>query len=158
MTTNPSVSTRTSATTRTREMDNKDLVHNALTEIFIKKNYDAADTYYAENYVPHTAVVFIGNGRAGFKKWVKGYGPTIQHYEIGFMMAEGNIVFAHTLTVNDASPVPFIGMEVWRIENGQIAEFWSEFTPETIPTETDNGNALFPIRDKVDSPSRSVGK
>lgn len=123
-------------------MDNKQIVRAALTAIFIEKNFDAADTYYAEDYVPHSPV--IANGRAGFKAWLHESVTDAMHDEIGFLMGEGDIVFAHSRATG-SSPEPSIGMEVWRVQDGQIAEFWGMFQPEAGPVGALNTNPVFPI-------------
>lgn len=38
-----------------------------------------------------------------------------------------------------------IGVDIFRIENGKLVEHWDVLQEEVLPSQTANGNAMFPI-------------
>ena len=73
---------------------NREFVRRALTEAFIDKDPGAIERYWAgPGYIQHQAQ--MPNGTDMLKGFVEMIGPTVR-YEIGKIVADGNIVMVHS--------------------------------------------------------------
>jgi predicted SnoaL-like aldol condensation-catalyzing enzyme len=66
--------------------------------------------------------------------------PWNAHYEIGNVIAEGDLVAVHFRVVG-FGPKPMVGVDILRIADGQIVEHWDVLQEEV--TETVSGNPMF---------------
>jgi predicted SnoaL-like aldol condensation-catalyzing enzyme len=106
----------------------KDIVTNALSEVMIKKNTAAIDTYFAEPYIQHNQQV--PTGLAAFKGLADqaiAKNPAFK-YKMIRVFADGNIGIAHGIYEGFAK-VPLVGFDIFRIENGKIVEHWDNLSP-----------------------------
>jgi predicted ester cyclase len=119
--------------------DNKALVRRFYAEIDAG-NMDAMDEFVAEDYVDHSPPPFPGlaSGRAGLKQSFEIFWQaTPGHHVIEDQIAEGDKVVTRLRGVgrheDDLPGIPRTGNEldmsatvVHRIENGRLAEKWSD--------------------------------
>ena len=77
---------------RTVEAKNKALVLEAFDTLFNKRDYAAAEKFWAPHYIQHSA--HIAPGREGLFDLIKSLPPTLK-YEPGTIVAEGNVVIVH---------------------------------------------------------------
>ncbi len=115
----------------------KEIVTKAVTEIFVNGNIDAIDTYFAENYIQRNPT--IKSGRAVIKKLFSNM-PANFKYEPGMIIAEGNMVAVHA-RITGFGPKPLIGVDIFRVQNGLIAEHWDVLQEEVL--ETASGMPMF---------------
>lgn len=108
----------------------RDVVVKAVTEIFVNGNVEAIDTYFAEDYLQRNPT--IPSGRAVIKE-LFGHMPANFKYEPGMIIAEGNLVAVHA-RITGFGPEPLIGVDIFRVEDGQIAEHWDVLQPEVLDT------------------------
>ncbi|WP_136440691.1 nuclear transport factor 2 family protein [Pacificoceanicola onchidii] len=109
----------------------KALVLEALEATLLSGNADAVDQYYAEDYIQHNpdfpdgiegqkAVVAAVGGAPGFKA------------EYIRVLADDDIVAIHA-RYEGFGPKAVIGFDVFRVEDGKIAEHWDNLLPEADP-------------------------
>jgi len=121
-------------------MTNKELVIRAVTEVFINGDASALDRYWSENYVQHNPQ--IPNGREALKQMMSGGGN--MKYEMGLVVADGDFVMVHA-RITGFGPKPLIGVDIFRIKEGKLAEHWDVLQEEVPAENTASKNSMFPI-------------
>lgn len=118
-------------------VNNVTLVQNAMKTLF--KDYDAvaAKTLLEESYIQHNPNVPTGRAAIlGFLPTLKKSGTT---YDLHRVFSSDDLVVTHS-TYKNASPFgaeTLVAFDIWRVENGKIAEHWDAVTPQVA--ETANG-------------------
>lgn len=110
--------------------DNKRIVQSALTEVIAERKVDAVDRYFTESYIQHNAM--MPSGSAPIKKFLSKPidpdaptpPPNVTHRIIG----EGDLVATHS-TYYNFGPKPLVAFDVFRVEDGRIAEHWDNLIP-----------------------------
>lgn len=116
---------------------NKDLVVKAVTELFSNKDLTAIDRYWAASYLQRNPG--LASTSAVLKDALKDM-PADMTYEIGMVIAEGDLVAIHG-RYTGWGPTPLIVVDIYRIENGKIAEHWDVGQDEVL--ETVSGLPMF---------------
>jgi predicted SnoaL-like aldol condensation-catalyzing enzyme len=63
-------------------------------------------------------------------------------YEPGLVVAEGDYVMLHA-RITGLGPKPIIGVDIFRIADGKIAEHWDVLQEEVPAAETKSGRSMF---------------
>ena len=116
---------------------NKALVVKALTELFGNRDISAVDRYWSNDYIQHDPQA--PNGTGGLRSLVEGLGESFKLH-LGMVVADGDIVMVHARYEGDPT---LIAAEIYRIEDGKIAEHWDVLQPEV--TDTASGNPMFSL-------------
>ena len=116
---------------------NKDFVVKAVTELFVNKDLTAIDRYWADSYIQRNPG--LASTSAVLKEALKDM-PANMTYEIGMVIAEGDLVAIHG-RYTGWGPKPMIVVDIYRVENGKIAEHWDVGQDEVL--ETASGNPMF---------------
>jgi predicted SnoaL-like aldol condensation-catalyzing enzyme len=116
---------------------NKDFVVKAVTELFSNKDLTAIDRYWADSYLQRNPV--LASTSAVLKEALKDM-PADMTYEIGMVIAEGDLVAIHG-RYTGWGPTPLIVVDIYRVENGKIAEHWDVGQNEVL--ETASGLPMF---------------
>lgn len=119
-------------------MTNKEIAMKAMQELFVKRNQTAIDQYWTEPYIQHNPNMI--NGLEGIRTALP-YIPENFTYEPGIVIAEGNLVAAHSRVIG-WGPVPQIIVDIFRIENGKIIEHWDVIQEEVEASASKNGNPM----------------
>lgn len=123
------------------QQSNKDFVVNAVTELFSNKDLTAIDRYWADSYLQRNPG--LPSTSAVLKEALKDM-PADMTYEIGMVIAEGDLVAIHG-RYTGWGPTPLIVVDIYRVENGKIAEHWDVGQDEVL--ETASGLPMFePLR------------
>lgn len=112
-----------------RPLSNRALVLDAMTSLFQRHDASAVDRLYAPGYIQHNP--HIPSGREALKALVSGLAQDV-HYEPGLMVAEGDFVAIHG-RVRGWSDAPQVVIDLFRIEDGKLAEHW-DVLQEEVPT------------------------
>lgn len=146
-TTNPSGRTQTDGVTKVTDIDkteqNKALVKDFINTVLIKGEFDKMHNYFdGDNYIQHNSM--IGDGVSGLGKALEEMakqGITMVFKENHIILGEGNFVLSVSEGTFSGKPTSFY--DLFRIENGKIAEHWD--TIETILAEAEikNSNGKF---------------
>jgi predicted SnoaL-like aldol condensation-catalyzing enzyme len=122
-------------------MNNKELALQAITDVFVHRDINAFDKYFSENYIQHNPT--IPNGTEVLKQFVPAL-PADFKYEPGLVTESGNFVMIHGRYGN-WNKKNMIAVDIFRIENGKLAEHWDVMQEEVPLVKSANGNAMFPI-------------
>lgn len=125
------------AGTAMAQESNKDFVVKAVTELFSNKDLTAIDRYWAESYLQRNPG--LASTSAVLKEALKDM-PADMTYEIGMVIAEGDLVAIHG-RYTGWGPKPLIVVDIYRVENGKIAEHWDVGQDEVL--ETASGLPMF---------------
>ena len=107
---------------------NKAFVIEAMTETLVNGNVDAVDTYFAPTYIQHNPDV--PSGTEAFKGLVNmlNQGDGIEA-EFVRVIGDGDMVAVHALYTG-FGPKPYFAFDVFRLEDGKIAEHWDNLIEE----------------------------
>ena len=113
--------------TKTTPEQNKALVLEAFDTLFNKRDYAAAERFWSERYIQHSA--HIPPGRDGLFNLVRGAPDTLA-YENHVILAEGDYVIAHGRFSGHGRPASWIAADIVRFEDGRLAEHWDVLQDE----------------------------
>lgn len=122
-----------------RPQRNKSLVIEAMTSLFQRHDASAAGRLYASNYIQHNPG--IPQGREALRALVAGLSPAVR-YEPGLIVAEGDLVAIHD-RIRGWADAPQVVIDLFRIEDGKLAEHWDVLQNEVPATVALGGIAMF---------------
>ena len=126
-------------TTSNTADDNKALVLAGITGVFIDRDPTVLDRLFSDDYKQHNPQ--IPNGTAAIKSLLRDL-PRDFEYRPGLVVANGNYVMVHGRYIG-WGPKPIVGVDIFRVTGGKIAEHW-DVLQEEIPAERSvNGNHMF---------------
>jgi predicted SnoaL-like aldol condensation-catalyzing enzyme len=126
-------------TTSNTADDNKALVLAGITGVFIDRDPTVLDRLFTDDYKQHNPQ--IPNGTAAIKSLLRDL-PRDFEYRPGLVVADGNYVMVHGRYIG-WGPKPIVGVDIFRVTGGKIAEHW-DVLQEEIPAERSvNGNHMF---------------
>ena len=127
---------------RTQEEEsNLRLVQRVYHEVLGYHDSSRIDELFAPGYIQHNPNAATGS--QGLKQMVdraKVKYPKAEH-RIKRMMADGNLVAAHVHVIFNPGDAGLAVVDIFRIEDGKIAEHWDVVQP--IPTTSSNSNGMF---------------
>ncbi|MGA0603463.1 ester cyclase [Caulobacter sp. KR2-114] len=119
---------------------NKAIVLEAFDTLFNKRDYVAAERFWSDRYIQHSA--HIAPGREGLFDLVCAAPPGLR-YENQLIMAEGDHVIAHGRFSGNGRRVAWIAADIIRLENGKLAEHWDVLQDEATQAESASGLPMF---------------
>ena len=125
---------------QSREAKNKALVLEAFETLFNKRDYAAAEGFWAPDYVQHSA--HIAPGRDGLLDLIKSLPATLK-YQAGMIVAEGDIVIVHGRFSGFGAPVNWIAADILRIDDGVMVEHWDVIQDEASREQSRSGLPMF---------------
>ena len=128
------------AKTKTTPAENKALVLEAFDTLFNQRNYSAAERFWSERYIQHSA--HIAPGRDGLFGLVRTLPDTLK-YENQLIVAEGDFVFLHGRFSGHGRPRAWIAADIVRMQDGILAEHWDVLQDEATQAESRSGRPMF---------------
>ena len=125
---------------KTSPQQNKVLVLEAFDTLFNKRDYAAAERFWSDRYIQHSA--HIAPGRDGLFDLVRTL-PDTARYENHLIVADGDYVIAHGRFSGIGRPAAWIAADVVRFENGKLAEHWDVLQDEATTAESASGLPMF---------------
>lgn len=125
---------------RTTPEQNKALVLEAFDTLFNKRDYSAAERFWSDRYIQHSA--HIAPGRDGLFDLVRTLPGTLR-YENQLILAEGDYVIAHGRFSGHGRPAAWIAADVVRFEDGKLAEHWDVLQDEATEAQSASGLPMF---------------
>lgn len=122
-----------------RPQRNKALVLEAMRSLFQRRDASAVERLYSADYIQHNPT--IPQGSAPLATLVAGLSPDV-YYEPGLMIAEGDMVAIHGRIRGWAEETQVV-IDLFRIENGKLAEHWDVLQNEVPLTAALGGVAMF---------------
>ena len=119
---------------------NKALVLEAFDTLFNQRDYAAAEKFWSQRYVQHSA--HIAPGREGLFNLIKSLPPTLK-YEPGTIVAEGDFVIVHGRFSNFGLPVNWIAADIVRMKDGILVEQWDVIQDEATRESSKSGVPMF---------------
>lgn len=121
------------------------LVLEAMTALFQRRDASVVDRLYAPGYVQHNPG--IAQGRTALAELVAQLPPDV-YYEPGLVIAEGAYVAIHG-RIRGWAPTPQVVVDIFRIEDGRLAEHWDVLQNEIPPGAGKAGVAMFSADESV---------
>ena len=125
---------------KTTPEQNKALVLEAFDTLFNKRDYAAAERYWSDRYIQHSA--HIAPGRDGLFSLVR-MAPDMLKYENQLIVAQGEYVIAHGRFSGNGRPAAWIAADIVRVEDGKLAEHWDVLQDEADKTQSVSGLPMF---------------
>ncbi len=125
---------------KTTPQQNKALVLEAFDTLFNRRDYAAAETYWSDRYIQHSA--HIAPGRDGLFNLVRTL-PDALRYENQLIVAEGDYVIAHGRFTGSGRPAAWIAADIVRFEDGKLAEHWDVLQDEATEVQSVSGLPMF---------------
>jgi len=128
---------------RDKSQENKRLVKNFVTDILVKGDMKKLSVYFeGDNYLQHNPN--IGDGLSGLERAfeaMSNQGISMEYTKVHKVLGEGNFILVVSEGALADQPTSYY--DLFRVENGKIAEHWD--TIETIPprSEWQNENGKF---------------
>jgi predicted SnoaL-like aldol condensation-catalyzing enzyme len=119
---------------------NKALVLEAFDTLFNQRDYAAAEKFWSQRYVQHSA--HIAPGREGLFNLIKSLPPTLK-YEPGTIVAEGDFVIVNGRFSNFGLPVNWIAADIVRMKDGILVEHWDVIQDEATEEQSKSGAPMF---------------
>jgi predicted SnoaL-like aldol condensation-catalyzing enzyme len=119
---------------------NKAMVLEAFDALFNKRDYGAAERFWSESYIQHSA--HIPAGRQGLFDLVRSLPATLR-YENQVIVAEGDYVIAHGRFSGHGLPSAWIAADIVRFEDGKLAEHWDVIEDEATKASSASGRPMF---------------
>jgi predicted SnoaL-like aldol condensation-catalyzing enzyme len=118
---------------------NKKLVADMYRQLFGDKDISAIDKYMTDGYIQHNPALPDGKEalKQGASQWFKG--APKEKVDIQHLNAEGDFVYIHTKSRMGPKTVSII--DIFRIENGKIAEHWDVI--QEVPEKSANPHPMF---------------
>ena len=125
---------------KTTPEQNKALVLEAFDTLFNKRDYHAAERFWSERYLQHSA--HIAPGRDGLFNLIRTLPATLK-YENQLIVAEGDYVIAHGRFSGHGRPAAWVAADIVRIEDGRLAEHWDVVQDEATEGQSLSGLPMF---------------
>ena len=144
---NPSGHTQMDGTMEVTDLDkteeNRELVKNFLYDVMQGNNLDKTPDYFdGDNYIQHNSGIADGvSGLNAALGALAEQGISMVYDEVHMVLAQGNFVLAVSEGTFGGAPTSYY--DLWRVENGKIAEHWDVM--ETIADQStwQNQNGKF---------------
>ena len=109
---------------------NKEIVRNMVEEVFVGRNVDAVDTYFTETYIQRNPM--LPSGSAVIKKFLSKQADAepadARPNELHRVIGNSDLVATHS-TYYNLGETPLVAFDIFRIEDGRIAEHWDNLQP-----------------------------
>lgn len=122
-----------------RPQHNKELVFEAMTALFQRRDASAVERFYATNYMQHNPS--IPQGREPLQSLVAGLSSDV-YYEPGLIIAEDDFVAIHG-RIRGWADTPQVVVDLFRVENGLLAEHWDVLQDDVPKDAARGGVAMF---------------
>ncbi|MEM9548664.1 MAG: nuclear transport factor 2 family protein [Bacteroidota bacterium] len=144
---NPSGRTQIDGVTESTDLDkteaNKALVKDFITAILVNGQMDKVANYFdGDNYLQHNPAVGDGlSGLGAALQTMAEQGIKMEYFKIHKILGEGNFVLAMSEGAFGGKPTAYY--DLFRIENGKIAEHWDVIETIIPKSEWKNQNGKF---------------
>ena len=125
---------------KTTPEQNKALVLEAFDTLFNERDYAAAERFWSDRYIQHSA--HIAPGREGLFDLIRTVPATLR-YENQLIVAEGDYVLLHGRFSGIGLLANWIVVDIVRLENGQLAEHWDVIQDEATKEASLSGLPMF---------------
>ena len=119
--------------------ERKAFVIKAFDTLFNKRDYVAAEHYWSDRYIQHSA--HIAPGRNGLFNLIRTMPDTLK-YENQLIVAEGDYVIAHGRFSGIGRPAAWVAADILRMD-GKLAEHWDVLQDDATKAQSVSGLPMF---------------
>lgn len=119
-------------------MTNQEIVKAAMKAFFIDRDHTAIARYWHADYVQHNPS--MTDGHEGLKGLLQFIDPGFK-WEPGILIESNDLVLAHS-RVDGWGTVPLVVVDIFRLEQGKIAEHWDVVQAEVPAWKTASGHPM----------------
>lgn len=114
-----------------------------------RKPEEAVAKYMGRTYRQHNPQA--GDGPEAFIAFVKGFAQAFPSFRMDLkrMVAEGDLVAAHSHLIRSPGDRGVAVMDIFRLENGRVAEHWDVL--QEVPEKAENANTMFYVGSRRDT-------
>ena len=124
-----------------REEANRQLVLGAYEHVLKPLDSSRVDDFFAPGYIQHNPMARTGaNGLKDFLDWARAQSPDADH-RVKRVFADGDHVIAHVHVIINPGERGNAVVDIFRIEDGRIAEHWD--VAQVVPADSANSNGMF---------------
>ena len=116
------------------------IVLRAFDTLFNKRDYAAAERFWSQHYIQHSA--HIAPGRDGLFELVKSLPATLR-YENQLAAASGDFVILHGRFRGHGLPAAWVVADIVRMEGDVLAEHWDVIQDEATREQSKSGLPMF---------------
>ena len=117
---------------------NKEIVLEVLHRAFVEHDASVVEQYFEPDYKQHNPQ--IPDGPGAIAKMIPAL--TGLTYEQGMTVADGDLVMVHG-RYTGWGPKPLVAVDIFRLEDGKVAEHWDVMQDEVPKARTASGNPMF---------------
>ncbi|HEX7759328.1 MAG TPA: nuclear transport factor 2 family protein [Caulobacteraceae bacterium] len=123
------------------ETANRALVMAAYAEVLQPFDASRVDEFFAPDYIQHSPLAEDGAaGLKAFLNWARETSPNARHH-IRRVFADGDFVIIHLQVVLEPGDPGLAVVDIFRVQDGRIAEHWDVMQP--APEAAPNPNGMF---------------
>jgi Uncharacterized protein conserved in bacteria len=123
------------------ERANLALVRTVYLEVLEPLDSSQVDRYFRPDYIQHSPMAETGAaGLKAFLNWARSVSPDAQHF-VKRMFADGDYVIAHVHVVITPGTPGVAVVDIFRIQDGLIAEHWD--ASQELTGRSANTNGVF---------------
>jgi len=124
-----------------QEQANLHLVRQMYEQVLQPLDAAQVDRFFAPGYIQHSPMAATGaQGLKDFLEWARRRSPDAEH-RIKRMFADADHVIVHVHVVINPGERGNAVVDIFRIEDGRIAEHWD--VGQEVPERAANGNGMF---------------
>jgi len=124
-----------------REEANRRLVSDVYQYVLGPLDASRVDEFFAPDYIQHNPMAKTGaDGLKAFLTWARANSPLAEHH-VKRIFADGDHVIAHVHVIINPGELGLAVIDIFRIQNGLVAEHWD--AAQAIPAESENSNGMF---------------
>jgi predicted SnoaL-like aldol condensation-catalyzing enzyme len=122
------------------ELANRRLVREVYERVLGPLDASRVDEYFAHDYIQHSPLAASGaEGLKAFLDWARANSPRAEH-RLKRVFVDGDHVIAHVHVIVRPGERGNAVIDIFRIENGKIAEHWD--AAQEIPARSANENGM----------------
>ncbi len=123
-----------------REEANRRLVLDVYQHVLQPLDASRVDEFFAPDYIQHNPMAASGAaGLKAFLEWARGNSPQAEH-RVKRVFVDGDYVIAHVHVIIHPGERGNAVIDIFRIENGKVAEHWD--AAQEIPAQAANANGM----------------
>ena len=123
------------------ELANLALVRRVYDEVLEPLDPGQVDRYFRSDYIQHSPMAETGAaGLKAFLAWAKSVSPDA-HHDVKRMFADGDHVIAHVHVVISPGTHGVAVIDIFRVQDGLIAEHWD--ASQELTGRSANNNGVF---------------
>ena len=122
------------------EEANRRLILTVYEQVLGPLDSSRVDELFAPDYIQHSPLAATGAaGLKAFLDWARNQSPDARHH-LKRIFVDGDHVIAHVHVVIHPGARGNAVVDIFRIENGKVAEHWD--VAQEIPARSANGNSI----------------